>query len=245
MAERRCDNCSIRMPAYRPRFTEEDGSHVCEGCHNGRPGRPLTGVKVTTPQTAQAPFIRVQGRIIKTAHQSGDNVTIYHCPFCGSGQVVAGSDGTVECDFCDTTFIVQVQPQQSSMPQTINGVPQQLPGMPPPGADPGATEAEPKGEPAKEDKSFGGDDLSDKAIDPKDGPPDSVAKDKQDSENTGDKADAKEDDGVANLNKGAALYVTEGGTALNYEQYMSHLALMMTLSPEETLAEVRKQHGVS
>jgi ribosomal protein L37AE/L43A len=567
MAERRCDNCGIRMPAYRPRFTQDDGSRICEGCQNGRPGRPLTGaVQVKIPTVAQAPFIRISGHIVKTAHQSGDNVTIYHCgrgsekywtydglktfeetvgtvqrvltnagrgnggiwvdamihsfgvqrlwkvtlrrnnrvketywtaehrwlvrssqnnaakivetkhllpgaklayqlpksylgrtfpsqfgiahgitygdgvltsngavvrlwgekdaqllryfsesltypektpngvlgqrvvglpnafksrpdddestaylygflagwfaadgcvgengtavissasredleyfqllamrlgiasydirmqmclglgtelsaiynlslisstipsnfflvaehrirhedkiergnpepigwtvesvedsgideevfcprvpeyenfvldglintkncPFCGSGQVVAGSDGTISCDFCDTTFIVQVQPQQSSMPQTIDGVPQQLPGMPPPSADPGAKETAPP--PEDEGKSFGGDDLSEKAHDPKDdpdpgSPPDGIAKDKQDSENTGDKAKAKDDDGVANLNKGAGkLYVTEAGIALPYDKYLEHLAITSSMDREATIEEVR------
>lgn len=89
----------------------------------------------------------------KVAHDSGDGETIYHCPFCGSGQVMARSDRTVECEFCHTAFTVQVQPQLSAFPQTVNGAPVQVPGMPgeigsdapvqpddmsaqPPGADP-------------------------------------------------------------------------------------------------------------
>ena len=110
MAHRTCDKCGIRMPPYRPRFTEDDGDRVCEGCHNGRPGRPLTGsletpITVAQPVVAGAPFIRVGGALIKVAHQSGDGVTIYHCPFCGSGQVIAGSDGTVSCDFLSLIHI--------------------------------------------------------------------------------------------------------------------------------------------
>ncbi len=66
----------------------------------------------------------------KTAHDSGDGATIYHCPFCGGGQVVAGSDGSVECGYCHTLFTVQVQPEHAAMPQTIDGVPQDMPGMP-------------------------------------------------------------------------------------------------------------------
>lgn len=64
------------------------------------------------------------------AHDSGDGETIYHCPFCGGGQVVGRSDGTVECDFCQTAFTVQVQPMQSGQPQTFNGQPLDMPGMP-------------------------------------------------------------------------------------------------------------------
>lgn len=64
------------------------------------------------------------------AHDSGDGETIYHCPFCGGGSVVGRSDGTVECDFCQTAFTVQVQPMKSGQPQTFNGQPLDMPGMP-------------------------------------------------------------------------------------------------------------------
>lgn len=66
----------------------------------------------------------------KTAHDSGDGETIYHCPFCGSGQVLARSDRTIECEFCHTSFTVQVQPEYSAFPQTMDGQPVQVPGMP-------------------------------------------------------------------------------------------------------------------
>lgn len=71
-----------------------------------------------------------RGQGVKLAHDSGDGKTIYHCPFCGAGQVIARSDGTVECDFCHTSFTVQVQPERPSMPQTIDGQPFPIPGMP-------------------------------------------------------------------------------------------------------------------
>lgn len=66
----------------------------------------------------------------KVAHDSGDGQTIYHCPFCGSGQVIARSDRTIECQFCHICFTVQVQPQFPAFPQTIDGQPVQVPGMP-------------------------------------------------------------------------------------------------------------------
>jgi hypothetical protein len=69
-------------------------------------------------------------RIIVVAHDSGDGQTIYHCPFCGSGQVIARSDKTIECEFCHTSFTVQVQPEYSAFPQTMDGQPVQVPGMP-------------------------------------------------------------------------------------------------------------------
>lgn len=68
--------------------------------------------------------------IMKLAHDSGDGETLFHCPFCGSGQIVARSDGAVDCDFCNTAFTVQVQPQMPAFPQTMNGIPIDVPGMP-------------------------------------------------------------------------------------------------------------------
>lgn len=68
----------------------------------------------------------------RQAHQSGDGVTIRHCPFCGSGQVIGRSDGDVECGFCNQAFLVRVQPMFSAFPQSVGGMPVQIPGMPPP-----------------------------------------------------------------------------------------------------------------
>jgi hypothetical protein len=82
---------------------------------------------------------------VVVAHQSGDGVAIYHCPFCGSGQVIGRSDGNTECSFCNQSFLVRVQPMFSAFPQSVDGMPMQIPGMPPPtqpGMPPGAEGAE-------------------------------------------------------------------------------------------------------
>jgi hypothetical protein len=75
--------------------------------------------------------------IVKLAHDSGNPEVVFHCPFCGSGQVIARSDGTIECGFDKACFTVQVQPRYPAFPQTINGVPMEVPGMGPqwPGQD--------------------------------------------------------------------------------------------------------------
>lgn len=131
------------------------------------------------------------------------------------------------------------------MPQTIDGVPQQLPGMPPPGADPGAKETPP---PEDENKSFGGDDLSDKAHDPKDAPDDGSKPNpfgKKDDSSGGDDKPKPDDDKDKKPNpfaKGA--FITEAGIALPYDEYVAHLAIKSSQNPEETLHEVRHQHGV-
>lgn len=69
-------------------------------------------------------------RMQREAHDSGDGALIHHCPFCGSGAVSARSDGGVDCDFCNSTFTVQVQPNHPFQPQTIDGQPTPPPGMP-------------------------------------------------------------------------------------------------------------------
>lgn len=99
---------------------------TCGEC-NGR-GEVKTGSRKTTAPCGQMAL----GSLKKQAHDSGDGQTIYHCPFCGAGQTVARSDGTVECGFCQTHFTVQVQPEHASMPQTdpATGQPLNMPGMP-------------------------------------------------------------------------------------------------------------------
>jgi hypothetical protein len=57
----------------------------------------------------------------RTAHDPGDPLVTSHCPFCGSGQVVGRSDGTIGCDFCGQAYIVRVQPAFPGMPQMPNG----------------------------------------------------------------------------------------------------------------------------
>lgn len=57
----------------------------------------------------------------RTAHDPGDPLITSHCPFCGSGQVVGRSDGTIGCDFCGQNYIVRVQPAFPGMPQVPSG----------------------------------------------------------------------------------------------------------------------------
>ena len=172
-------------------------------------------------------------------------INTMNCPFCGSGQVIAGGDGTVSCDFCSTTFIVQVQPEKSSMPQTINGTPFQIPGMPPLGQETPAAPGDPAPAEEDENKSFGGDDLSDKVHDPKDGPDDgSTPPKKDDSSGDSKKSDDSGGDKPPWLDKKSGLFLTEEGVALPYDRYVTHLALKATEDREATLHEVRLSNEV-
>jgi hypothetical protein len=140
---------------------------------------------------------RDTGGLQRVAHGIGDLMAIRHCPRCGSGDVIAGSDGAVACGYCKLNFTVTVQPQFSAMPQTVDGQPYQDPsskdtevqpsvspfssdpGATPPPAAPGAAPAapgapKPGGDPeadtkAKIDAATGGDPAAPaKPGDPKD-----------------------------------------------------------------------------
>ena len=175
---RRCEQCDIKVPAYRPRRRAADGRLLCDGCHpdgKGGEGRPVGyhGSRTAKNETCVlcgefiepdqlvldgegwpqpmhrscADNIDLYANLRTVAHDSGDGETIYHCPFCGGGQVTGRSDGTAECDFCQTAFTVQVQPKQTGQPQTnpLTGEPLDMPGMP---GDPNAPAETPPGQEA-------------------------------------------------------------------------------------------------
>lgn len=174
----------------------------------------------------------------KHAHDSGDSQRIYHCPFCGGGQVIGRSDGTTECEFCGTHFTVQVQPTFNSFPQTDpeTGMPIQIPGMPgqidggaPMGMDPsmppGAPGAPPGVEPGDDSGNpFGGGD------------------DAEAGEEDGSEDDGGDDDKPDFLkSKG---YRTASGDVLTEAQYLKHLALLHA-PDKETIIEVIRRVGTS
>lgn len=156
----------------------------------------------------------------KHAHDSGDSQRIFHCPFCGGGQVIGRSDGTTECEFCGTHFTVQVQPTFNSFPQTdpATGMPIQIPGMPgqidtsnqmPPGA-PGA--------PGDESGDF------DPGIAPDGGEEDDTDA-QEDSEDDGDDGGDNKPDFLKS--KSSRMYTSMFGDKLTEDQYVRHLAWMM------------------
>lgn len=162
------------------------------------------------------------------AHESGDGITIAHCPFCGSGQVVGRSDGNAECQFCNAAFMVRVQPMFSAFPQSVDGMPVQIPGMPPPtpagmdpgmapggmdaddggegGMPPGGDQADPGG---GEAPPFGGDDSSGG------GAP---------AEDSGDDGGSK---GAPPFKKKQSVYRTDTGQLLTRAAYVQHLATIL------------------
>jgi DNA-directed RNA polymerase subunit RPC12/RpoP len=158
----------------------------------------------------------------KVAHDSGDGQTVYHCPFCGSGQVLARSDRTIECEFCHTAFTVQVQPEFAAFPQTVNGMPMDVPGMP--GQVGGG------GPPV--DPSAVGEDGS--VMDPGD----PMQSDAEATEENEQGQDEDNPDAAANPFT-SKLYRTEAGALLSEEDFLAHLAIKHSPNPKATAAMVK------
>lgn len=168
----------------------------------------------TKPRDFKATVARPQDRIRLqalqvVAHDSGDGQTVYHCPFCGGGNVTGRSDGTIECGFCETHFTVQVQPSFAGMPQTINGSPYDMPGMPG-GVDPLTGQPAPQG---VEDES---------ALPPEGAPPDGAEMGSpEDEEDQG-----KNGTSVPWEHQSMRYHSSVGD--LSEEQYEAHLALIFS-----------------
>ncbi|QDN94998.1 hypothetical protein FNV58_01300 (plasmid) [Streptomyces sp. RLB1-9] len=158
------------------------------------------------------------------AHQSGDGITIAHCPFCGSGQVIGRSDGNTECSFCNQSFLVRVQPMFSAFPQSIDGMPVQIPGMPPPtmpgmppGGDPNDPNAMPPGAEGPPGADAGGAPPFGGGSDSSDSGSDSGGSD-------GSGSDDKDSGGGPPFGKKESVYRVPGGRTLGRSAYVDYLA---------------------
>lgn len=170
----------------------------------------------------------------KIAHDSGDGQTILHCPFCGSGQVIATSDGGVECEFCHASFTVQVQPQYPAFPQSIDGAPVNVPGMGPDFSPYGGT---PPGEEAPvpmdgEDEGEGDESGNN---------PFAEGEDETEPPEEGD--DGGDDSGGGGNSFAKKSYVALSGATLTHDAYLRHLALASASNREATLARLRAVNG--
>lgn len=199
MTKRKCDRCGGLSSPHIPRTRLDDGRLVCTGCAQA------------VARERKEPRVANQ----KIAHDSGDGATIFHCPFCGSGQVIARSDRTTECEYCHTCFTVQVQPQFPAFPQTIDGMPMQVPGMPgqiggPPGVPPDPMAGGMPGEDPMGGMDDGQDDGNPFGDDEEGGAPEGE--------------DDEEGDSPPPFAKGSMLR-TASGTPLNWDNYLRHLAI--------------------
>lgn len=150
-----------------------------------------------------------------------------NCPFCGSGAVVGGSDGTTTCDFCKTSFTVQVQPEYSTMPQTINGVPQEIPGMP---GDPTQRTSPELGQ--EGDQPPGGEEQK-----PPGHPPDGDAKP------PGEDDDKPKNPVPPQFRKGSALYLNADGVPIPEDSFIRHLAVRFADDHDGILADLRAERS--
>lgn len=155
-----------------------------------------------------------------------DNIHTGNCPFCGSGQVIARSDRTTECEYCHTCFTVQVQPQFPAFPQTIDGMPMQVPGMP----------GQIGGPPAAPDPMAGG---MDPAMDPMGGDPMAPGEDDEDApEDSGDGGEDSGDDAPPWAKN--SMLRTASGARLEWENYLKHLAIKFADDKDRVIEQVRK-----
>lgn len=132
-----CENCGGAMPNRMSRQRNSKGDLVCDNCKQTTAALAM----LATDEQRREFRYRLASTVSsilrtfqRTAHDMGDGGIIHHCPFCGSGAVTGGSDGSVECGFCHSVFTVQVQPQNPAMPQMVDGQPFVPPGQP--GGDP-------------------------------------------------------------------------------------------------------------
>ena len=234
-SRRECDGCGRGMQPYHPRKTVGE-QLLCPMCAQNE-GRRMA----STPKMVRVAVRHAQGaldlatarpaqgvayylscdkpNLVVLAHDSGDSMTIFHCPFCGSGQVIARSDGSVECEFCHAAFTVQVQPEFSAFPQTIGGVPVDVPGM---GPDQQAPQ-----------------DGQEPLLDGEEGedvPPFAEEEDAPDGEDEG-----SDEEGVPPFAKKS--YRTAAGNELDFEQYLQHIAIECARNRNAVLASVRTANG--
>lgn len=165
--------------------------------------------------------------IHKEGHDSGDGQTIYHCPFCGSGQVLARSDRTIECEFCHQAFTVQVQPEFSAFPQTVNGQPMDVPGMPGQVDAGGGMDAGPV------DPGAVGADGSVMA------PGDPTAADADAADEDDEGQDDEDDEDGGDNPFVSSLHRTASGAWLDEDDYIAHLAIKNSPNPKATAAAVK------
>lgn len=198
----------------------------------------------------------------REGHISGNSVDVLHCPFCGSGALVARSDGTIECDYDQTVFTVQVQPAYNAFPQSVDGAPYDWPGQPDPNSvvapgtteDPGLGMGMPGDDPMAQDGSeddidptddgSGDDDSSDNA------PPwakgsddDSKSKSKAELKpKSKDKSKDKKDDkkGKNPFDKKSSSFKTESGYELDEDKYIAHLAIKFAQDKFRMAAKIKE-----
>lgn len=185
---------------------------------------------------------------VRIAHDPGDPLITSHCPFCGSGQVVGRSDGTISCDFCGQVYIVRVQPAFPGMPQMPNG-----PGAPsdigpdggvlppdaigPDGLPVGGEEDLPPG--AEEDAE--GPPFGDEE-DEEEGPPEDVSGLPEDADDGGqDEGPPPPKKKGKSKKESVKTYRGPDGQVMTEDQYVRHLGAALSGNDPAVLARLRAE----
>lgn len=180
--------------------------------------------------------------LMAKAHGFAQTDTVKHCPFCGSGDVWGGSDGTITCEFDGATFQVSVEPQYPSAPGNMNGMPLNIDGEPDPMGQADAEDAwaVPDGvSPSSGEDLDMGDGDGDEEGPAQDegaggGPPWANGEDDDDED--------EEDEDENNVPPGLPprrSFRTHMGDTLTEDLYLKHLAIRHADAPRQFLASLR------
>jgi hypothetical protein len=232
--------------------------HFYEGYKQGWENMPEQRIAVHLGFAKPGYTLGDTPKFMRLGHVSGNSIDVLHCPFCGSGAVIARSDGTIECNFCTSVFTVQVQPQYAAFPQTAGGQPYPWPGQPDPASvvapGGGAMPGDPMGA-----GGLGGA-PADIAPDVNDDAPPWAQDDSGDAdadEDTGEEDDAADDDSAPPFAKsdgsgkakvkgkdkppfGKKSFLNSRGAQLSTEDYMRHLAILHASDPSKMAEQIKE-----
>lgn len=156
----------------------------------------------------------------RQGHGFAQTDTVKHCPFCGSGDVWGGSDGTITCEFDGATFQVSVEPEYPSAPGNMNGQPLNIDGEP---DDYGQAEADDAWAPPANLSPSSGEDLE-------------AGEEGEDDE---DEEGPAQDEGAGGGFPFQSSYRTFAGDRLSEPLYLKHLAIRHAEDPDLILAGMR------
>jgi hypothetical protein len=178
--------------------------------------------------------------ILKQAHGFAQTDTVKHCPFCGSGDVWGGSDGTITCEFDGATFQVSVEPQFPSAPGSMNGVPLNIDGDPDAMGQADADEAMaiPEGVSPSSGEDLGPGEEETDEDEEEGGPP--WANGEDEDEDDEDEGPAQDEGAGGGVPWKSGSYRTFAGDRLSEGLYLRHLAIRHAEEPQLVLAEMRR-----
>lgn len=226
---------------------------------NNQPVKNLRGevVAALMPQNSLGVALRKDAALRKQGHVSGNQIDIFHCPFCGSGAVVARSDMSVECSFCSTAFTVTVSPLYPAFPMSVNGQPYPWPGRPDGGVDPSMMGGDPNAT-VDDGSGYGGQLIpgggAGAAPDDADGDGDGNpfadggpgADDEGAAPSGGDDEDTEAEVGGKKKppftkKKSSRMYRTASGAVVSETEFLRHLAIKTARDPNAMAARIKQE----